>query len=201
MKVLGITGGVGAGKSTILAYLKQSYGACVIELDKVAHQLMEPKKAAYQKILETFGREILAENGEIHRGKLYQRAFCSREWVERLNEIVHPLVKEEVRRQIRQEEEEGNAPFVVLEAALLLEDHYDEICDEIWYIFVREEVRRDRLRASRGYTDEKIAEILKNQRSDREFRAACQFTVDNSSDIIENTYEQIDKGLKEHEFV
>ena len=92
-------------------------------------------------------------------------------------------------------------PFVVVEAALLLEEHYDEICDEIWYIYVDDAARRVRLKQSRGYSDRKIDDILKNQQKDSVFRKSCQFVVDNSSDFVDNTFEQMDRGLKEHGFL
>lgn len=201
MKVLGITGGVGSGKSTILAYLNDAYRAYVIELDKVAHELMEKGETGYRGIVERFGTDILAQDGGIDHARLYQKAFADRQGVEELNRIIHPLVKKEVCRRIGLIQKQEDVPFIVLEAALLLEDHYEQICDEIWYIHVDEAVRSERLKESRGYTEEKIRSILKNQKSDKEFREACQFVVDNSSNIIENTYGQIDKGLKEHEFV
>lgn len=201
IKVLGITGGVGAGKSTVLAYLEEKYHAEVLQLDEAAHRLMEPGEWCYDEIVAAFGRNILAPDETIDRRKLYQKAFVSEEQVKRLNGIVHPQVKEYVKGWIAKKRAEGSAPFLVLEAALLLDDHYETICDEIWYIFVNDAVRAQRLASSRGYTAEKTAQILKNQKSEEQFRAACQFTVDNSSDFLENTYEQIDKGLKEHEFV
>ena len=83
----------------------------------------------------------------------------------------------------------------------LLEDHYDEICDEIWYVYVEEETRIRRLQSSRGYTPEKTRAVLKNQKSDEEFRRFCQFMIDNSSDNVENTYKQIDRGLMTHGFL
>lgn len=200
MRILGITGGVGAGKSTILQYLHDQYQVRVIELDKAAHLLMEPGQSCHAPLTEAFGTKILDADGKINRQKLYAETFAKQKGIDTLNQIVHPRVKEYVRKEILKEEKNGR-PFLVLEAALLLEDHYDEICDEIWYIFVEEPVRRARLAASRGYTAEKTEQIEKNQKTDREFRIACQFVVDNSSDILENTYEQIDKGLKEHGFV
>lgn len=200
MKILGITGGVGAGKSTVLQYLSQKYQVRVIELDKAAHLLMEPGGACYRPLTEVFGRDILGADGRIDRRKLYEKTFAQQTGVGILNQIVHPRVKEYIRQEIKKEAHKGS-PFLVLEAALLLEDHYEEICDEIWYVYVCEEARRKRLMASRGYSEEKIAQILKNQKTDAQFRTACQFVIDNSSDILENTYEQIDKGLKEHEFV
>ena len=201
IKVLGITGGVGAGKSTVLTYLSKAYGASVLQLDAAAHLLMEPSGVCYEQIVATFGRGILGEDGSIDRGKLYRKTFNNEGQLQILNGIVHPRVKEYVRTWIEKKKQEKTAPFLVLEAALLLEDHYDEICDEIWYIHVDHTVREKRLMASRGYSREKIEQILGNQKTEYEFCTACQFTVDNSSDILENTYEQIDKGIKEHEFV
>ena len=90
---------------------------------------------------------------------------------------------------------------MVLEAALLIEEHYDAVCDQIWYIFVKDDIRRQRLKQSRGYTDRKIDAILKNQQKDAVFRKYCQFVVDNSSDFVENTFEQIDRGLVENGFL
>ncbi len=200
MKILGITGGVGAGKSTVLQYMNEKYQVRVIELDKAAHLLMEPGQSCYAPLTETFGMGILNAEGRIDRQRLYAETFAKQSGIETLNRIVHPRVKAYVRQEIAKEEKSGR-PFLVLEAALLLEDHYDKICDEIWYVFVHEEARRCRLVASRGYSEEKIAQILKNQKTDEQFRASCQFVIDNSSNIMENTYEQIDKGLKEHGFV
>lgn len=201
IKVLGITGGVGAGKSTILDYLEKQYQVRVIQLDRAAHLLMRPGEICYQKIVDHFGEEILAADGTINRKVLYQKTFGNREKVEELNAIVHPMVKEYVREQIYLEDQKGERAFLVLEAALLLDDHYEEICDNIWYVYVDPDVRVQRLQISRGYTPEKTAQILKNQKSDEEFRKGCQFVIDNSSDFIENTYEQIDKGLKEYGFL
>lgn len=200
MKILGITGGVGAGKSTVLQYLNKKYQVRVMELDKAAHLLMGPGQSCYTPLTEKFGTGILSAEGRIDRQKLYAETFAKQSGIEALNQIVHPRVKEYVKQEIIKEEKNGR-PFLVLEAALLLEDHYEEICDEIWYVFVCEEARKKRLISSRGYSEEKIAQILSNQKTDAQFRAACQFVIDNSNDIMENTYEQIDKGLKEHGFV
>ena len=201
IKILGITGGVGAGKSTILAYLLEKYQARVIELDKAAHLCMQPGTDCFDRIVKKFGREILAADGSICRPTLSKIVFTDRNKVEELNRIVHPAVKNYIREEIQKETEKGSVPFIVLEAALLLEDHYDEICDEIWYIYVEDEVRIARLSSSRGYTPEKTRAVLKNQKSDKEFRRFCQLVIDNSSDNVENTYKQIDRGLSTHGFL
>lgn len=201
MKVLGITGGVGAGKSTVLSYLVRAYGVRVIQADQAGHYLMEPGQACYYKIVEAFGSGIVKGDGTIDRAKLGNLVFGNREKLQKLNGIVHPAVKEYIVSEIEKERREGKVPFVAIEAALLIEDHYETICDEIWYIYVDEESRRRRLKASRGYSEEKTKSILRNQLSEKRFRDACQFVVDNSSTIVENTYEQIDRGLIEHGFL
>ncbi|MDO4522368.1 MAG: dephospho-CoA kinase [Eubacteriales bacterium] len=200
-KILGITGGVGAGKSTILNYLERRYDARIMELDAVAHRLMEPGQPCYEKIVREFGKEILTAHGSIDRRVLGGIVFEDPLRLKALNAIVHPEVRSYVDGEIAGERACGERALVVLEAALLLEEHYEKVCDGIWYIYVRESVRARRLMESRGYSMEKIAGILQNQKSDSEFRRACQFVVDNSSDILENTYEQIDRGLKIYGFL
>lgn len=201
MKVLGITGGVGAGKSTVLDFLGKRYHGRVIQADQVAHFLMEPGRVCYYKIIEEFGSGILRGDDTIDRGKLGAQVFKNPEKLEKLNKIVHPQTKEYIAAEIQKERKEGKVPFVVVEAALLIEDHYDVICDELWYIYADEDVRRERLEKSRGYTREKITEIMKNQLPDEKFREYCQFVVDNSQGNMENTYRQIEWGLKEHGFL
>lgn len=201
IKVLGITGGVGAGKSTVLQYLSAQYGARVIELDRAAHEQMRPGTDCCQQICEVFGKQILAADGQIDRRQLAEIVFADQKKLRQLNAIVHPAVKQYIKAEIAAEEQAGEIPFLVLEAALLLEDHYETICDEIWYVYVDDETRKQRLFLSRGYTAEKTEAVLRSQMSDQAFREACQFVIDNSSDNMQNTYRQIDKGLKEHGFL
>ncbi|MFQ9151710.1 MAG: dephospho-CoA kinase [Blautia sp.] len=145
MKVLGITGGVGAGKSTILDYLNRRYHARIIEADKVGHFLMEPGQKVYYRIVETFGSGILKGDQTIDRQKLGRLVFEDQEKLMKLNSLVHPAVKEYIASEIERERKEGKVPFTAVEAALLIEDHYDTICDELWYIYADEDVRRRRL--------------------------------------------------------
>jgi len=201
MKVLGITGGVGAGKSTVLDYLNRRYHARIIQADHVAHLLMEPGQAVYYRIVETFGSGILRGDQTVDRQKLGKLVFDDQNKLMKLNNLVHPAVKEYIANEIARERKEGKVPFVAVEAALLIEDHYETICDELWYIYAEEDVRRKRLLTSRSYSYSKSDSIMKNQLPDEIFRESCQFVVDNSSEIVQNTFEQIDKGLKEHGFM
>lgn len=211
MRFIGITGGVGAGKSAILAYLAEKPNTKVLLADEIAHKLMEPGMKCYEAIVERFcGEDIFAEpdgsvtagNGTIagagmpfHRGKLATVIFSNEEKREAMNAIVHPAVKDYVQRIFQQEKENGQLELLVLEAALLIEEDYGAICDELWYIYTSEEKRRARLKESRGYSDEKIDNIFKSQLSEAQFRAGTQVTIDNNGDL-EETFRQIENALR-----
>ena len=131
MKIIGITGGVGAGKTQILEYLSDKYGASVCQTDKVAKKLQKKGGICYDPIVEHFGTEILDEKGELDRKKLSDIVFGDPKELNVLNEIVHPAVKEEVNKKIKKEERK-NTNLLIVESAVLVEDHYNEICDELW---------------------------------------------------------------------
>lgn len=186
MKIIGITGGIGCGKSTVLAWLEEKHQAVILETDRIAHKLMEPGNKVYLDIVKNFGEGILVSDGQIDRKALGGIVFSDEEKLKLLNSLTHPAVKMYVRERIAEEEKKGTE-LAVVEAALLLEDHYDEICDEIWYIYTSEANRRERLKSSRGLTDEKITEILGSQSSE-------QFYLDGSDRVIHNDGDFADTG-------
>ena len=194
MKIIGITGGVGSGKSRVLSFLEEKYNAIICQADHVAWKLQEPGQRSYLEIVEYFGKTILNDDQTINRGALGQIVFNDVAKLQKLNEITHPAVKDYIKEQILIEKEKGSELFII-EAALLLEDHYEKICDEIWYIFAREEVRRERLKESRNYTDEKIDSMIAKQQTESYFRKHCQLTIDNSGNF-EDTCIQIEKAMK-----
>ena len=161
MKFIGITGGVGAGKSAILEYIAEHYNAKVMLADEIAHDLMMPGTKCYDTIKEAFGAEdIFLQDGSFDRLKMAQVIFSDETKREQMNGIVHPAVREYILEVYEAEKTKGALDFLILEAALLIEEHYDEICDELWYIYTSEENRRERLRENRGYSDEKIDGIF-----------------------------------------
>ena len=195
MKFIGITGGVGAGKSAILDYLSKKENTRVMLADEIAHELMEPGTACYQELAKAFEHEdFFFEKGGFDRGKLAAVIFSDPQKRQQLNEIVHPAVKEYVLEQV-QIEKNNHLSILVLEAALLIEEHYDTICDELWYIYTTRENRRSRLKASRGYSDEKIDGIFASQLSEEEYQNACRVVIDNNS-TLEKSYEQIEQALQ-----
>ena len=182
MIFIGITGGVGAGKSAVLSYLKELDGVRVMLSDEIAHELMEPGSDCYNRLKELFaGEPIWLEDGHFDRPALAGVIFSNDKKRELLNEVVHPAVKEYV--------------LNVVKEALLIEEGYGEICDELWYIYASEEVRRKRLKSSRGYSDEKIDSIFASQLKEAEYRRHCKEVIDNDGDI-ENTIASINKALR-----
>lgn len=197
MKTIGITGGVGAGKSAVLRYMEQKLGACVLEADKIGHLVMEPEKACYDKIIELFGKDIIKSDKTIDRKRVSDVVFSNGEMLAKLNGIIHPAVKEYICGRLNEERKNGRQ-LAVVEAALLLEDHYEVFCDEIWYIHTDKEIRIERLMASRGYSREKAESIIRSQASEEYFRAHADYVIENNGDL-NITHEQIEKGVKQNE--
>ena len=193
MKVIGITGGVGSGKSRVLAYLEEAYGAVICQMDETARSLQKKGTRCFDRIVEVFGHEILDAQGELDRAALGSIVFASEEKLAQLNGIVHPEVIRHVAKDIQSKEAQGRSLYVV--EAALLPDVGKELCDELWYIYANESVRRERLKASRGYTDEKISQMIASQPQEERFRSTCSVVIDNSGSF-EDTMKQIGDRLK-----
>jgi len=199
MKVIGITGGVGSGKSELLHYIKNHYPCEVVFADTLAKELQEPGQACFEPLTELLGKEILGEDGRIDKGKMADKIFGSRELLEKVNGLIHPIVISEILKKIEKAKKNGAIRFFFVEAALLIENGFDKICDEMWYIFAREDVRRKRLLVSRGYSEEKTDAIMKKQLSEEEFRAACQAVIDNSGSLSDSI-RQLDQILEAYQW-
>lgn len=190
MRVIGITGGVGSGKSTVLSLLQKHFNSYVIQADEVAKDTMKKGERGFCQVVDMFSEEILDECGEIDRAKLASIVFANHNKLMVLNSIIHPLVKRIILEKINELRISGEYDYCFVEAALLIEDHYDVICDELWFVYATQDCRRARLRESRGYSDDKITEIFASQLSDEEFRKACAHVIDNNGDA-DNTLRQL----------
>lgn len=199
MKVIGVTGGVGAGKSEILGFIAANWNATVVEADEVGYLVMRPGSSCFAPIVELFGPGIIREDGTLDRTEISRKVFDDKSLLEKLNAIVHPAVKKYILKAIQREKENETDIFIV-EAALLIEDKYDEICDELWYIYADEDTRTERLAQNRGYSLEKIKSIFANQLSEDEFSEHCDVEIDNSGDF-EDTKEQIRQRLQMYEIM
>ena len=194
MKVYGITGGAGTGKSEVIKMLQQNFGGCVIMSDEVARELMQKGNISYQMIVEYFGRDILMDDGEIDRKKLADHVFNNKEALEKLNSMTHPYVKNEIRKLIAEAEASGECRFVALESAILLECGYEDICDEFWYVYTKPEIRRQRMKETRNYSDEKVDSVMRNQQPDEVFFEQCSFVIKNNT-TLSDVYAQLKEKL------
>lgn len=198
MKLIGITGGVGSGKTEVLSYIKEHCRCRIILADEAAHAVKEPGQPCYDKLVELLSKEVLTESGQIDRQKMAAMIFRDAKLLAGVNAIIHPAVKTYILEEIEKEKNRGVCDAFFVEAALLIEEKYDEILDELWYIFTREDVRRERLKKSRNYSDEKITQILNSQLPEEEFRRHCQKVIDNSG-LFSHTQEQLRKALTDSE--
>ena len=197
MKVYGITGGAGTGKSEVIKMLQENFGGCVIMSDEVARELMQKGNISYQLIVEYFGRDILMDDGEIDRKKLADHVFNNKEALEKLNSMTHPYVKDEIRKLIAEAEASGECRFVALESAILLECGYEDICDEFWYVYTKPEIRRQRMKETRNYSDEKVDSVMRNQQPDEVFFKQCSFVIENNT-TLSDVYDQLKEKLDQH---
>ena len=195
---IGVTGGVGCGKSELLSYMERVHGAAVLRSDDIAREIMEPGGRCFQAACALFGKEAITEEGSLDRTRIAALVFADKSLLQKLNALVHPAVWEEVRERIAREEAAGR-PIVCVESALFVEPEHlapaREVFDELWYIYACEEVRRSRLAASRGYSEKKIDDMMASQPGEEAFRAACSAVVDNSGPL-EDSFAQIDRLLE-----
>lgn len=184
MLILGLTGGIGSGKTAVLNILAESYDAYIIEADHLAHLLMEPGQRIYKRIVETFGTDILDETMQIDRKRLGDIVFHDKEQLEILNSISHPLVKEAILEQIEEQRLAGRTLFVI-EAALLIQDGYRQICDKMCYVYADLETRINRLCKYRNFTKERALAVIESQEPESFYSEACDYRIDNSGTLAD----------------
>lgn len=190
MKTIGITGGVGSGKTAVIEHFEKKYGARIIIADQVAHLLEEPGMPCYNKLVEAFGEKILDASQQIDKKKFASLIFQSENALETVNSIIHPEVKKYILDEI-EKERINKRDYVIVEAALLIEDGYLDILDEIWFVYTEESIRRQRLKESRGYSDEKIDSIIASQLDEETYKQKCHHIIVNNA-TIEKATKQID---------
>lgn len=207
MITIGVTGGVGAGKSEILRYLDNNYNCRILMSDDAAKEMEAPGGTLYEPLVrlleeaapgDSSSGPLLHENGEIDKKEMAARIFSDPQLLEKINALVHPAVNNYIREEIDRERNSGKKEFFILESALLIENGYDRILDSMWYIYCEESVRSSRLKASRGYSDEKIRSIMMRQVSEDVFRDHCDTVIDNTGDFDGpgGAASQVDEALK-----
>lgn len=162
MKVIGLTGGIASGKSTVASYLKE-LGAYVIDADKIAREVVLPGGSAYLDIVKEYGEKIIEPNGEIDRAKLGSIIFHNAHARKRLNEITHPRIYHEIKRQIEKRKKVDPMGIIVIEVPLLIETGMTEMVDEVWLVALAEDQQIKRLMERSGYTEEEAEKRIKSQ--------------------------------------
>lgn len=194
-RVIGLTGGIAAGKSTVSQMLA-ACGAYVIDADRIGHEVIAPDGEAYPEIIVTFGTGVLDEDGTISRPKLARVVFNDPEALQRLNGISHPRMAERMEREIRQIRARPRADqpaLIVLDAAILFEAGWDALCDEVWAVNVAPEVAVERLVQRNDMTPEDARARLQAQLGNAE-RARRADRVIRNEGSLEALHDQV-QGL------
>ena len=178
MRTIGLTGGIGSGKSAVSNILRD-LGVCVIDADAVAHEVYRPGSEGWREVVAAFGREIIGPAGEIDRRKLGALVFGGGADVERLNSIVHPRTRELVVERLGIARLAGKTAAVV-EAALLFEAGWDDMFDEVWVVTAPEETVVGRVAAARGTDAESVRSRMRAQMSNEDRLSRADVAIDNS---------------------
>lgn len=194
MKRIGIIGGVGSGKSQVADLLANHFNAYVIKADNVSHELIKKGNISYQLILDYFGKDILDASGEIDRSKLGDIVFKDRSKLERLNHFIHPYVYDKIQEDVKKIQEQTTYQLIAMEVPLLIEAGFEELVDEIWFVYANLSTRTNRLKEHRQYSQDKIDQIIQNQLQDETYKQHATYVIDNSF-TIEKTLEQIKRLL------
>ena len=182
--VIGITGGIGSGKSVVTSLLRDKFDAAVIDTDTIGHEIMETGKSAYKKVVEVFGNKVIAEDGSIDRKKLGSLVFDNQKLLCKLNDIIHPAVEAEVDKRIA-EFTKKKYKYIALETALLIKVGYNRKCDKVWFVYADKDMRLKRLYDNRGIDNEKAIKIFESQNTEEEYRQIADNVIDNSGSEAE----------------
>ena len=195
MVVIGVTGGVGSGKSTVAALFKR-LGAVVLDADVIAHQLMEPKKLCWRKIVATFGRGILNDDETVNRRKLASVVFADAERRKALEEILHPQVMRQISYQLRDLRKSKRIKAVVLDVPLLLEVGGQKLVDMLVVVTVPRAVQLLRLQKKYGWTKEEVNARIDAQWDLSAKEALADTVVDNAANV-DDTRRQVKQIWKQ----
>tara|TARA_B100001750_G_C15275338_1_gene479690 strand:- start:83 stop:682 length:600 start_codon:yes stop_codon:yes gene_type:complete len=181
MKIIGLTGGIGTGKSEVSKVLTE-LGAVVLDADKIAHQVYLPQTSTWQEIVDAFGGDILKPNNEINRKKLGDIVFKNTEELNRLNSIVHPRIRDFLKMRI-DEEREKDIPSVVVDAAIIIEADWLSVVDELWVVISDLDNILERLKLRDGLSREAIMARISTQLAQEERMKYATLTIENNSDL------------------
>ncbi len=183
MKVIGLTGGIGSGKSTVSRFLAE-LGAVIIDTDKIGHEALKPNTRVWQEIVAAFGRQVLTANNEIDRKKLGEIVFDNPESLSRLNQITHPRMYQMAETQIEEYRRQG-VDVVMLEAPVLLEAGWTPLVDEVWVTVAPEATVLRRLKERGGLSSSESLARIRSQLSSEERVRHANVVIDTDCSLTE----------------
>ncbi len=161
MKVIGLTGGIGSGKSTVSQFLAE-LGTVIVDADRVGHEAFKPGTELWREVVAAFGRQIVTPSGDIDRKKLGEIVFGNAESLSQLNQIMHPRMYDMVKAQLEEYQRQGLG-VVVLEAPLLIEANWTSLVDEVWVTVASEATVLKRLQERTGLSKEESLARIRSQ--------------------------------------
>ena len=191
--ILGLTGGIASGKSTVSAYLAQN-GALIIDADLIARQVVAKKSSGLKQIVAKFGGEILTASGELDRKKLGKLVFSNKDLLKNLTDITGPLIRAEILREI-EAAKKAQIKLVVLDIPLLFETGYQTLCDKVMVVTVPSEVQLERVMKRDNLSAAEARKRIANQLPASKRNELADVLIDNSKSVAE-TYQQVLKWLK-----
>ena len=184
MLTIGLTGGIGSGKSTVAKILAE-FGAPIIDADKVAHTTYAPGAASYTAVIAAFGAEIVAPDQTIDRKKLGAIVFGNPDRLNKLTSIVWPATFESIRENLADLRARGAKTPVIVEAAILIEANWQPLCDEIWLVRASRQAVIDRIERQRGLKPAETEARIRAQLSDDERAKHASLIIDNDGSLDE----------------
>ena len=194
MKVIGIVGGIGAGKSTVVALMNEIKPIHSISADIIGHEIIRKGQRGYMPVIEAFGKTILDENGEIVRRRLGEIVFQNPKLTERLNAITNPLITQVIKERILSYQHTSPGQHIILEAALLIESGLIEMTDIVIAVYADVEARTRRVMIRDGIDKRQIHHRLKLQKDWEEMKEVADYIIDNSISL-ETTKKQLEQIL------
>lgn len=175
---IGLTGGIGSGKSSVCETFRQ-LGVAVVDTDQIARQVVVPGSEGLQQLIHHFGREILDQSGALDRAKMRQLVFTHKHQRQWLESTLHPLIRAELQRQLERLRE----PYVIIAIPLLVERQWQQQVDRVLLIDCSETVQRERASQRDGCNDEEIAQIMATQASREQRRAIADDIIHNDTTL------------------
>lgn len=198
MEIIGLTGGIGTGKSTVSGFLKEQNFA-IVDADLISREVVEPGKPLLKDLEEAFGSEIINEDGSLNRKGLAAIVFNDVEQRKLMDSIMHKEILAEMRRCMEKYQEQGTHQGIIIDAPLLFEIGLEKWCDQVWLVTADMDIRIQRVCARDNAVPAEVEARIRNQMSDDEKRKLSDEILDNSG-TLEHLHKQITDLLKEKGF-